>query len=216
MSDQTSPRPLGDADLLAWAVILGYRAQQHRAGLRLLLMPFPPCPTCRSDVHTVNQAVDGYGLNTQTRLTMQPCGHGHTADDEDVHRLSDHIGDMLEALERDDRSHDPNVHGWSISDIIREAQDRVGTGEGKPQREASGPNTRGYCPHCGRGDCAPTADEYEQQRQRAQQLAATLDDVLRHFVHKGHPGEPCLSSGWISEKTVARWRDVAYPTKEQP
>ncbi|CAL9369571.1 hypothetical protein [Streptomyces sp. enrichment culture] len=25
----------------------------------------------------------------------------------------------------------------------------------------------GYCPACGRGDCAPTPDEYEQQRQRA-------------------------------------------------
>ncbi|MFD9444975.1 hypothetical protein [Streptomyces sp. NPDC060001] len=28
----------------------------------------------------------------------------------------------------------------------------------------------GYCPHCGRGDCAPTADEYEQQRQRAERV----------------------------------------------
>ncbi|MFK0124914.1 hypothetical protein ACIQSP_16555 [Streptomyces nigra] len=74
----------------------------------------------------------------------------------------------------------------------------------------------GYCPHCGRGDCAPTADEFEQQRQRAQQLGATLDDVLRHFVHKGHPGEPCLSSGWISEKTVARWRDTSYQPTPEP
>jgi hypothetical protein len=46
--------------------------------------------------------------------------------------------------------------------------------------------------------------------QRAQQLATTLDDVLRHFAHKGHPGEPCLSSGWISEKTVARWRAALH------
>jgi hypothetical protein len=46
---------------------------------------------------------------------------------------------------------------------------------------------------------------------RLSEVLTTLDDVLRHFVHKGHPGEPCLSSGWVSEKTVARWRAVAYP-----
>ncbi|MFE9432882.1 hypothetical protein [Streptomyces sp. NPDC006640] len=38
-----------------------------------------------------------------------------------------------------------------------------------------------------------------------------LHEVLGHFVHKGHPGEPCLSSGWISERTVARWRAVLHP-----
>ncbi|MFZ3473129.1 hypothetical protein ACODT3_10655 [Streptomyces sp. 4.24] len=27
----------------------------------------------------------------------------------------------------------------------------------------------GYCPHCGRGDAGPTADQYEQQRKRAEQ-----------------------------------------------
>lgn len=70
---------------------------------------------------------------------------------------------------------------------------------------------RGYCPHCGRGDAAPSVADWEQQKQRADQLAGTLHDVLRHFVHKGHPGEPCLSSGWISEKTVARWRATLYP-----
>ncbi|WP_328436939.1 helix-turn-helix domain-containing protein [Streptomyces sp. NBC_00444] len=50
--------------------------------------------------------------------------------------------------------------------------------------------------------------------ERADRLAATLDEVLRHFVHKGHPGEPCLQTGWISEKTVARWRAVLNPPKE--
>lgn len=32
--------------------------------------------------------------------------------------------------------------------------------------------TAGYCPHCGRGDAGPTADEYEQLRKRARQDAA--------------------------------------------
>jgi hypothetical protein len=69
---------------------------------------------------------------------------------------------------------------------------------------------RGYCPHCGRGDAAPTTEDWEQQRDRAQQLAGVLDEVLRHFTHKGHPGEPCLQTGWIREATVARWRAALY------
>lgn len=32
----------------------------------------------------------------------------------------------------------------------------------------------GYCPHCGRGDAGPTADQYEQQRQRAEKAEAAL------------------------------------------
>lgn len=39
----------------------------------------------------------------------------------------------------------------------------------------------GYCPNCGRGDCAPTADEHEQQRQRAARAEATLREVLDAF-----------------------------------
>lgn len=52
--------------------------------------------------------------------------------------------------------------------------------------------------------------------QRADQLAVTLDDVLRHFIHKGHPGEPCLQTGWISERTVARWRETLYQPTPAP
>ncbi|MGW9437969.1 hypothetical protein [Streptomyces sp. NPDC055607] len=43
----------------------------------------------------------------------------------------------------------------------------------------------------------------------------TLAEVLRHFVHKGHPGEPCLSSGWISVKTVDKWRAALNPHQPQ-
>lgn len=38
------------------------------------------------------------------------------------------------------------------------------------------------------------------------QMHATLADILSHFVHKGHPGEPCLQAGWIRVRTVERWR----------
>jgi hypothetical protein len=35
--------------------------------------------------------------------------------------------------------------------------------------------SRGYCPACGRGDAAPTVDDWEQQKQRADQA----EDLLR-------------------------------------
>lgn len=39
----------------------------------------------------------------------------------------------------------------------------------------------GYCPHCGRGDAGPTADEYEQARQRARQDAAASRESERQL-----------------------------------
>ncbi|HET9382568.1 MAG TPA: hypothetical protein VFP69_17300 [Streptomyces sp.] len=54
-------------------------------------------------------------------------------------------------------------------------------------------------------DLTRRAEEYKQDRD---QVAAVLAEVLRHFVHKGHPGKPCLSSGWVSATTVDRWRSV--------
>lgn len=56
----------------------------------------------------------------------------------------------------------------------------------------------------------------ETAEQRRDELAATLDEILRHFVHKGHPGEPCLGVGWISVRTVDRWRAVLNPDPAVP
>lgn len=36
---------------------------------------------------------------------------------------------------------------------------------------------RGYCPECGRGDCAPTVHDWERQRQRAEQAEAERDEL---------------------------------------
>jgi hypothetical protein len=33
-----------------------------------------------------------------------------------------------------------------------------------------------------------------------------LADILRTFTERGHPGEPCLRSGWVRESTVNAWR----------
>ncbi|MFF5445449.1 hypothetical protein [Streptomyces sp. NPDC012888] len=54
----------------------------------------------------------------------------------------------------------------------------------------------GYCPHCGRGDVAPTADAYEQQRQRAEQA-----EVALALLHAGE--EPHLDEHTVP--TPAQW-----------
>lgn len=59
-------------------------------------------------------------------------------------------------------------------------------------------------------------NQLRDAEQRLAETRATLDEVLRHFTHKGHPGEPCLQTGWVSEKTVARWRAVLYPPQPAP
>lgn len=115
----TAPHPMPDADLLAWAVVLDCRIRQQRAGIRILLMPFPPCPTCRSSVHTADTVNIRRGFATETRLTVQPCGHIHTVTDDDIHRIRRHIDAMLDHV-------DAGGHGWGVGDIIREARTRVG------------------------------------------------------------------------------------------
>jgi hypothetical protein len=49
--------------------------------------------------------------------------------------------------------------------------------------EATQPSTTGYCPACGRGDAAPTADDWEQQRQRAETAETRLR--LAHEARRG-------------------------------
>ncbi|MBZ6102754.1 hypothetical protein [Streptomyces olivaceus] len=51
---------------------------------------------------------------------------------------------------------------------------RIRTAAGPAPAAAEAP---GYCPACGRGDCAPTPDEYEQQRQRADRAETAIARV---------------------------------------
>jgi hypothetical protein len=39
-------------------------------------------------------------------------------------------------------------------------------------------------------------------------LDEVLDEVLRSFHERGHPGYPALRSGWVREDRVAEWRAV--------
>jgi hypothetical protein len=50
---------------------------------------------------------------------------------------------------------------------------------------------RGYCPDCGRGDAAPTADDWERERRRADQAEAERDDLARQ-LSESRSGEAIL------------------------
>lgn len=39
-------------------------------------------------------------------------------------------------------------------------------------------------------------------------LEDALRDVLAHFVHTGHPGEPCKQTGWVRVATIDQWHAV--------
>jgi hypothetical protein len=62
----------------------------------------------------------------------------------------------------------------------------------------------------------PTADveggdlsaQLQATSDRAKELVSVLDEVLRTFVHPGHPGRPCVQSGWVEVERVGRWRDA--------
>lgn len=59
-------------------------------------------------------------------------------------------------------------------------------------------------------------DRASKHRARAERAEALAREILRHFIHKGHPGEPCLQTGWISVRTVEQWRAALDERQEQP
>lgn len=46
--------------------------------------------------------------------------------------------------------------------------------------------TTGYCPHCGRGDCSPTADQWLEQRQRADRAEDAIARVRAWAAQTQH------------------------------
>jgi len=145
----TDPRPLTDAELLAWAVILGYREQQYARGNNIILLPYPPCPTCGGDVSgvTTYQRRDQF----DSRLTTQPCEHEHAVDEVQMERIYWHIGDMMQLL--DTASRWPAGEGWNTERIIADARARVGEPEATEATEPSDPTEcsgeAGPCPEHG-------------------------------------------------------------------
>ncbi|MEF9521329.1 hypothetical protein [Streptomyces sp. RB13] len=113
MSD---PRRLSDADLLVWSVVLGYREQQKRDGIRVLLLPLPRCPACNTAVlEGAASWVRDIGREEVT-ISMRPCGHKHWATLRAVEELQDHISAMLGSLK---------YRMITTDEIVREAHARL-------------------------------------------------------------------------------------------
>ena len=58
-------------------------------------------------------------------------------------------------------------------------------------------------------DLSREAGERARLEDEVERLRGVLAEVLRTFAHRGHPGEPCLSSGWQRVRDVERWRREA-------
>ncbi|MER7053426.1 hypothetical protein [Streptomyces sp. NPDC000351] len=121
----TDPRPLSDVDLLVWAVVLGYRDRLHARGNNIIMPGYPPCPTCGEDVYGIDayRRLDFF----ESRITVKPCGHGHTVAEAQMERVHEHIGGLLALL--DSASRWPAGKGWTTDDIVREARTRLGQPE---------------------------------------------------------------------------------------
>ncbi|MGW3135935.1 hypothetical protein [Streptomyces sp. NPDC001139] len=73
-------------------------------------------------------------------------------------------------------------------------------------------HTTGYCPACGRGDVAPTAEEYEQQRQRAEHAEAELQRLRAGEEDGWDPAAYPTPGQWIARfnrATPAERHDAA-------
>lgn len=65
--------------------------------------------------------------------------------------------------------------------------------------EAELPEHAGLCP-------VRVARRIEAQAAEVERLRTLVCDVLDTFVHRGHPGKPCVRSDWVSEDRYAEWR----------
>ncbi|MFF6781407.1 hypothetical protein [Streptomyces sp. NPDC012510] len=68
---------------------------------------------------------------------------------------------------------------------------------------------RGYCPACGRGDAAPTVEDWEHERDRAQRAEAALREVLDTFVATHNEDDGTLSGyrvPCVFPDDMDRWR----------
>lgn len=65
----------------------------------------------------------------------------------------------------------------------------------------------GYCGHCGRGDCSPTADQWYEQRQRADRAEAAIERVRETVV-----GRRTEVAEFEAENEPSAWSDAVTVT----
>ncbi|TVZ96489.1 hypothetical protein [Streptomyces sp. BK340] len=88
------------------------------------------------------------------------------ADRRNAQQTRQSLTDTTRALER---------HREAARTAIREAEQRAEQAETELAELRT--VARGYCPACGRGDAAPTVEDWEQQKQRAERAEAAITRV---------------------------------------
>ncbi|MFF7553603.1 hypothetical protein ACFZA9_12035 [Streptomyces olivaceus] len=209
----TDRRRLSTVDLLTWAVVLGYRDQQQRAGIRILLLPLPPCPACNARVLDGTASwVRDIGREEVT-ISMRPCGHNHWVPLRAVEELQDHVVAMLGGLE---------YRMLTTAEIAREAHARLDQDATGPEQCPPGVHSIfDPCPgDCGKPvDDEPPTDRIPLDDLTSDQLDALYDQLaaaeaalvrVHHLAAAIHAGAPWLSN---HSETAARIRAaIAGPT----
>ncbi|MEU0589927.1 hypothetical protein [Streptomyces ardesiacus] len=201
----TDPRRLSAVDLLVWSVVLGYREQQKRAGMRALLLPLPPCPACNATVLEGTASWVREAGREEVTISMQPCGHRHWASLRAIEDVQDHVVAMHDILEH---------RMMTTDEIAREAHARL---DQSATIEETGP---GECPPgvhsifdpCP-GDCGKPVDDepdlaqlqrHAQDVSRSTGLAVTVEPFHDQYqIRLEHPGGTASHGGYDSRETHA-------------
>jgi hypothetical protein len=75
---------------------------------------------------------------------------------------------------------------------------------------------RGYCPHCGRGDAAPTVQDWEQQRDRAEFYEAAVARMRDRAEVAGVHAARAEARVRAADFTAAHWHQAALDRNDIP
>lgn len=165
----TEPRTLTKAELLAWSVVLAYRAQRERDGITILLPNYPPCPVCRSSVDEAGQEhTYSTFVGPTVTLHLAPCGHAVTASYGQLKAIYVHQQDMLDDLE---------ARELSTEGIIADAARRIGE---EPPGPVVGHATIGI-----NVAAAQATDSIEAIRDRVRAVVTELRAQVAEHEHNG-------------------------------
>lgn len=94
----SEPQPLKEADLMPLLTAWEHRRRQNNDGIKILLHPYPNCPTCGSAVHEAmaRKKSDPFSDNL---IAFQPCGHLFTLTDHAIAQHYDRVMDVVDQLE---------------------------------------------------------------------------------------------------------------------
>lgn len=208
---QADPVRLTAEELVPILFALEKRRLGQLTGYGILRYPLPNCPSCGAPPTEMTTATSPDFLTDAVAIQFERCGHAFTADGQDIQVAGEQARLMAEGAVRrpmgeaspepDDGTH---PEAPPAATPLEEAQATIESLRYQIRRAREALGT----------DEAPQPEQDQVRRER-DELRALLYEILGHFVHKGHPGEPCLQTGWISVRTVQRWRDALNKPETQ-